>query len=127
MHRLPCGTGINVSHQCSKLEHANLLPASHLLLHTHTHTPYRLHHHLSSKIKSYSLFCFGMHPTPFPCMSRKKKGKAEKARKHSYCLLQSLMNYRNPSSGKKGTEVEKRGRRGRGSPAVASCRGIRSE
>lgn len=46
--------------------------------------------------------------------------------KHSYCLLQSLMKYRSPSSGKKkgGTEVEKERR---GSPAVASCRGMRSE
>lgn len=115
-HRMPCEAGI---HQCSKLEHA--APP-----HTHTHTPTHCTHTCtlfgSINIKLfYPLLGTFMHLFHLHARHNKRGKKSRKDRKQSYCLLQSLMKYRNPSCGDRSRKER------RGSPVVASCRGIRSE
>lgn len=86
--------------------------------------PRSLHAHMhlldSASMKS-SRFSMHTHPLPPPCTT-----KAKKSRKHSYCLLQSLMKIEIPplekSGGGGGSNKERRG-----SPAVGSCRGIGGE
>ena len=132
VQRQKCDRGINVSHQCSKLEHANPpfpFPAADTQTYTHTNTPLTpplpLHKH-TILLRS-ALPCTPP-PKAFPSHLhawQKRRAESRKDRKHPYCLLQSLMKDRNPSSEKKGDRSKKR-EEGE-SPAVASCRGIRSE
>lgn len=96
--------------QCSKLENA---PPP--LLHAHMHL-------LDSTSMKSSRFSMHTH-TPFNSPARKK---AKKGRKHSYCLLQSLMKIEIPPLEKSGVGGGSKKER-RGSPAVGSCRGIGGE
>lgn len=102
--------------QCSKLENAPP-PSTPPPFPSCTHAPYRLRKH-----EIVSLF-HAHTPPPTPLHGKKK---AKKGRKHSYCLLQSLMKIEIPplekSGGGGGSKKERRG-----SPAVGSCRGIGGE